>query len=579
MRAADDGSERRPHLIVGPLLRYVDERRATIWMETDHACEVTVLAAERRHTAPTWTVHGHHYALVRLEDLPAKSVTEYRIELDGHDVWPVPGSDMPPSVIRTPDFDATYRLSFGSCRRSAPFDDAHLAQLGADALVALAARMTNAPHDEWPDILLLLGDQVYADDPSDEILARLRETNRERDPEVLDEIQDYEEYTWLYQEAWTTPGVRWLLSTVPTGMLLDDHDLRDDWNTSLSWRREITAKSWWRDRVTGAYASYWVYQHLGNLSPEQLDADDVYQQMLAITDDEERTRYLDDVAWRADVDAASIRWSFYRDLGGAGRRVRLVAVDSRCSRQLDPDDRRMVDAVEWAWVRQEVLDPDEPYDHLILASTLPFLLLPGIHHLEGWDESISEGAWGRPGKWVGEKLRQALDLEHWAAWRESFVEVTDLLRDVVTGPEPPSTVLMLGGDVHCSYTAVAALTDVEHPGTAIHQLTMSPFRNDIERVAKGAFRLFNRKAATAAMHRLARWGKTDDVGMSWIVEHGVWFDNGVMSIDLTGRGARLSVDQAEVEGGRQVLRHRLDVELAPGTPSPDSSIDEATATV
>jgi hypothetical protein len=67
--------------------------------------------------------------------------------------------------------------------------------------------------------------------------------------------------------------------------------------------------------------------------------------------------------------------------------------------------------------------------------------------------------------------------------------------------------------------------------------------------------------------------------MSWIVEHGVWFDNGVMSIDLTGRGARLSVDQAEVESGRQVLRHRLDVELAPGTPSPDSSIDAATATV
>ena len=89
----------------------------------------------------------------------------------------------------------------------------------------------------------------------------------------------------------------------------------------------------------------------------------------------------------------------------------------------------MVDAAEWAWVRKEVLDPDEPYDHLILASTLPFLLLPGVHHLEGWDESISEGAWGRPGKWVGEKLRQALDLEHWAAWRESFAEVTELLRE------------------------------------------------------------------------------------------------------------------------------------------------------
>ena len=166
--------------------------------------------------------------------------------------------------------------------------------------------------------------------------------------------------------------------------------------------------------------------------------------MLAITDDDERTRYLDDVAWQADVDAASIRWSFYRDLGGAGRRVRLVAIDSRCSRHLDPDDRRMVDAVEWAWVRDAVLEPDQPYDHLVLASTLPFLLLPGVHHLEGWDEAISEGAWGRPGKWVGEKLRQVLDLEHWAAFRESFAEVTELApRGRRRRTTPPSTVLLL----------------------------------------------------------------------------------------------------------------------------------------
>ena len=226
-----------------------------------------------------------------------------------------------------------------------------------------------------------------------------------------------------------------------------------------------------------------------------------------------------------------------------------------------------------------MLEPDQPYDHLILASTLPFLLLPGVHHLEGWDESVSEGAWGRPGKWVGEKLRQALDLEHWAAWRESFAEVTELVREVVTSDDPPSTVLLLGGDVHCSYTAVATLTDVEHPATAIHQLTMSPFRNDIERVAKAAFTMLNRKGANAAMHGLARLGKVADVGMSWIVEHGVWFDNGVMSIDLAGRGAELSVDHALVENGEQVLRHTLDVELAPGTPSPDSSIDGATAAV
>ena len=111
--------------------------------------------------------------------------------------------------------------------------------------------------------------------------------------------------------------------------------------------------------------------------------------------------------------------------------MRLVSIDSRCSRQLDPDDRRMVDPPEWEWVRDAVLGTDLRYDHLVLASTLPFLLPPGLHHLEGWDEAISEGAWKRPGKWTGEKPRQALDLEHWASFRASFREVIDLLRDVV----------------------------------------------------------------------------------------------------------------------------------------------------
>ena len=91
----------------------------------------------------------------------------------------------------------------------------------------------------------MLGDQVYADDPSEQIVERLHERHeqqgRDVDNEVDGEILDFEEYTWLYEEAWMEPSVRWLLSTVPTAMLLDDHDLRDDWNTSMSWRRWVTA--------------------------------------------------------------------------------------------------------------------------------------------------------------------------------------------------------------------------------------------------------------------------------------------------------------------------------------------------
>lgn len=554
-------------LRVGPLLRYTDETQATIWVETDEPSEVEVRLGAASHRARTWSVHGHHYALVRIEDLAPATTTEYSVHLDGAQVWPLVDSTFPPSVIRTPDPDATFRLAFGSCRRSAPFDAECFDAIGADALVALAAEMTQQPTAQWPDALLMLGDQVYADDPSEHICARLRERHeaqgRDVDGEVRDEILDYEEYTWLYEEAWMEPSVRWLLSTVPTAMMLDDHDLRDDWNTSTSWREWVTQQDWWPDRVIGAYGSYWVYQHLGNLSPSELDDEPVLAHMLTSSTDEERTRALDAFAWEVDQDATSARFSFYRDLGARGRGVRLVAIDSRCSRQLDPDDRRMVDPPEWAWVRDRVLDRSTGWDHLVLCSTLPFLLLPGIHHLEGWNEAVAQGQWGRWPAKFGEWFRQLLDLEHWAAFRESMDELTDLLGAAVSTEErPPSTVLMLSGDVHCSYTARAELAATPHPDTEIHQLTMSPFRNDIERPAKAGFRLLNRRRFASAVHRLARWAKVGDVAIDWQLEHGPWFDNGVMIVAFEGPSATVELLQADVTPShQQVLRSALVHEL------------------
>jgi hypothetical protein len=546
-------------LLLGPLLRYVDEARATIWVETDRPCEVEILG----HRASTWSVHGHHYALVLIEGLQSATETPYDVRLDGELVWPRPDDRFGPSLIRTPAADGTFRLTFGSCRRSAPFDVQGLKEFGPDALVALAERMAaDTDRSHWPDAVLLLGDQVYADDPSDAVLDRLREAHGGRQgSEVADEIGNFEEYTCLYDDAWTFPAVRWLFSTVPLCMLLDDHDLRDDWNTSLTWRRWVAAQPWWHDRVVGAYASYWVYQHLGNLSPEQLENNPTYQAMLLIGDDEERSAYLDTFAWQADEDPASTRWSFYRDFGVRSRGLRLIAVDSRCSRHLHPDDRAMVDSHEWEWVRRHTVDAQRPIHHLLLASTLPFLLAPGLHHLEGWDEAISSGAWGRRGAALGEKIRQGMDLEHWASFRKSFDDVTDLLGDLVRRPEPPTTVLMLSGDVHCSYLAEASLRDVPHPGTAIRQLTMSPFRNPVGKHFRLAIKLLDTLALTVALHRLAKLAGVRDVAATWRTTNGPWFDNGVMTVTIQDDDVTVDVDHAAIADGRQDLRTTLRSEV------------------
>ena len=54
-----------PDLVLGPLLRYVSETEATVWVETSAPCEVRILGGRER----TFTVAGHHYALVQIDGL------------------------------------------------------------------------------------------------------------------------------------------------------------------------------------------------------------------------------------------------------------------------------------------------------------------------------------------------------------------------------------------------------------------------------------------------------------------------------------------------------------------------------
>jgi hypothetical protein len=99
-------------LVLGPLLRYVSDTEAVVWVETDDACEVEVLD----HRARTFGVEGHHYALVCVGGLEPGTSYEYGVSLDGEVHWPEPDSGFPASIIRTVDPDGRVDLIFGSCR-------------------------------------------------------------------------------------------------------------------------------------------------------------------------------------------------------------------------------------------------------------------------------------------------------------------------------------------------------------------------------------------------------------------------------------------------------------------------------
>jgi len=524
-------------LVLGPVLRYVSTDEASVWVETDAACTVEV--AGQRET--TFTVAGHHYALVCLSGLAAGEVTTYDVRLDGRPVWPPEDYDFPAPAIRTLDARGPFRIAFGSCRVALPHrppytlsKDEHPQGREFDALYTLAHELIRRPHEEWPDLLLMLGDQVYVDEGSPAVRERIRATRDvERPPG--EEVAGFEEYTWLYHESWGDPTIRWLLSTVPTAMVLDDHDMADDWNISRWWKEDMSRKPWWRERVAGGLMTYWIYQHIGNLAPADLHRHEEYRQVREAGDGAAVLREF--VEW-VDSDGEGKVWSFKRDLG----RTRLVVVDDRTGRHFEEHRRSIFDDHEWEWILDACRGD---YDHLLFATTDPVLLAPGLHYLEAWNEAVCDGAWGTRAVALGERLRRAADFDHWAAFNASFEKVEGLLREIGSGARgrAPASIVLLAGDVHHAYLAEVAFARDAGVRSAVYQAVCSPFRNSLDAHERHAIRLALRRGPVAVARALARAAGARDPEIRWRFVEGPFFDNQVATIEIDGRHASMKLEK------------------------------------
>ncbi|MGH3368396.1 MAG: alkaline phosphatase D family protein [Nocardioidaceae bacterium] len=572
-------------LVLGPLLRYVDTTSATIWMETGRRATVVVRVGDRSWSADTFTAHGHHFALVEVDSLEPGTRSHYRVEIDGTAVWPDPGSEFPPSVVSTLKRGRPLRMAFGSCRTSVPHDEQGNRTHGVDALRAYALRLVAGHPDRdgrpaadgdelvLPDFVLFLGDQVYADETTEQ-MEEFIAARRDIGEPPWDELKDFEEYAHLYKLAWTDPANRWLLSTLPSSMIFDDHDIRDDWNTSLDWKREMEATDWWHQRIVSGLGSYWVYQHLGNLSPEERAKDPLWQQVVAggAEGEVDLTGMLDEFAERVDRDPTTYRWSYARDIDD----VRLLVVDSRAARVLDPDSRSMLDPEELAWLDEHMRGG---FRHLLIGTSLPFLLSPGLHHLEAWDEALVEGAWGARGSRFGERLRQVVDLEHWGAFQHGFAEVAEMALSVAYGERGPApeTVTFLSGDVHHSYVSEVH----EVPGRSgrrsrIVQAVCSPIRNPLPRAMRFATAFLSYGLAGPMGAVAAKSAHVPEPPFGWGLVEGPWFDNNLALLEDRGPdGLALSWHTGVVEHGDH-QHPRLDevasVVLSPGPPARRSKL-------
>jgi hypothetical protein len=526
-----------PDLLLGPLLRYVSETEATVWVETDAPCEVEVLG--RRE--PTFSVAGHHYALVRVEGLEPAGFYEYEVHLDGERRWPPPDNELPPSVIRTFSPGKPVDICFGSCRVAVPHEEPYTLTKDEDedgheldALYVLAQQMTRGERDEWPELLFLLGDQIYVDEGSPRTREKIR-ARRNMDEPPGEEILDFEEYSWLYEESWSDPLIRWLFSTVSTSMAWDDHDMSDDWNISRSWHEEMERKEWWHERAVDGIASYWIYQHIGNLSPRELDESEIYAKVRGNRD---ATPILRGWAKEIETTASGARWSFCRDIDG----VRALFLDSRAARVLTEERRSMFDDKVWDWI---VDHASGNFDHLLISTTVPYLLSPAFHYLEAWNERLCDGAWGRLLERPSERLRRAVDFDHWAAFQFSFQRLRRLLEEVGSGKRgnAPASIVLLSGDVHHAYISEVAFKRGTGMQSPVYQAVCSPYRNPLDTKERRVVRAGFSRPLSAFARGLAHAAGAPDPGVRWRLLEGPYFDNQVATLRLDGRKALARLDK------------------------------------
>jgi hypothetical protein len=230
-----------------------------------------------------------------------------------------------------------------------------------------------------------------------------------------------------------------------------------------------------------------------------------------------------------------MRWSYVRHWG----ETRLIMIDSRAARVLDEQDRKMLDDAEFDWVEAAMRNAvNEGVEHVVLGSSLPWLLPYAIHDVERWNETLTIRHGRRLRGRISEKIRQAADLEHWAAFGNSFERLGRALVQLGRGEmgPAPATALVLSGDVHHCYAA-----ELVRPGgltSRVHQLTVSPLHNQAPHPIRVGFRIGWSgwaRQISLGLRRLARVPKSE---LEWTKIGGPWFGNAIGELVLEGREAR-----------------------------------------
>ena len=352
---------------------------------------------------------------------PGRS-TPYDVRLDGELVWP-PEDGRPPPVVHTRNHEPSpARLRLVPRRRPAADRARRRLARGAagarsrralDVLEAAPARRGRvagrAPAARRPGVR---GRGVAGD-------ARVHPGRRGTDVAPGEQIADFEEYTQPLPRVVVGPGH-------PLAALdrADGDDLRRPRRARRLEHLVALGPGDAAEALVGGADHRRLHVVLDLPAPRQSLAararrgDDACRACRATEDAGPLLREL------AHSGTASPRQAAGRTTATSATRACSCSTRGRhaCSRTDGADDRRRGVGLD----RRSLVRRVRPYrrSRARCRSSLPH----GIHHLQAWNEALCAGRWGGARANLSERLRRAVDLEHWAAFNRSFEQLCDWLR-------------------------------------------------------------------------------------------------------------------------------------------------------
>ena len=488
-------------LCVGPLVRAVNATNAVIWTEFSQHCTITISCRPLTPTASpseqpaitattsTINVGGHFYAAPMLQGLQPATWYSYQIAvaptetdtaklcrattLQYFRTAGLPAS----STSSTPLASSSLRIAYGSCRK---------ANLPAQDALSALGQWLEQHFDEreslWPQLLLLIGDQIYADQPPEEFLTT--------HPQLREGAKSFADFCLLYNYAWTQDaGVRQALATLPTYMILDDHEIINNLNTLPTSRAEMLQAGMAPLLIDGLVA-YWVYQAWGNIMPQATTPNPLLRIMQTYAANGEDALPALRACVEADLDGqVMLPWHYTIEteppifVTNARTERTNVALTETAARYapssiMSPEQMQVLQN----WLQAHTNTPT------VIVSSVPVLLPPVIGLLEyimGM-RPLSQ-THSVPLRWLAHNLAKLqlriagkMSFDHWPLYATSWHKLTTLLT------QQPHSTFILSGDVHFSYTAMASKD--QHKG-AIYQCVSTPFENSLDQASRKKVRL------------------------------------------------------------------------------------------